>query len=338
MKKALSLILSILIAFGVPMFAGAADASKAVSSESRIYSDVEGNVFSTTAEVKLYLNIINNDTERHRYTLASTVTSVETGEVVWTGTQTSLWAAADGGNRKSTISPQNVTEFGTYTIDVIVSVYDAPAGTPTFPFSTTFTYVPKGTISTAYAGNIFPSREDMNVNFDFTNTSQNNHSFSLVYKITDEKGRIIKNETESLSLDAGVKHQKVFTAPVERFGIYTLSVTATDDGGRSYSYDKMFSYVNSAKNMPRKKSIGMVTRMVSLTSSTGPDVDGSMQIVDNLGVGTISDGVRWYEYEQTKGVYGLSDTKKARLEKEIAYANENGVELILCFHGDNPDI
>ncbi len=341
MKKALSLILTVIQFFTVATFVGAADttAQSPVGDTSRLYSDSEGNIFSTSEETVLYMNVINNDTESHRYILNSTVTSNESGATVWTDTRTTYGAAANGGNRKTAINPQNITEFGDYTLNVVVSVQGAEEGSPTYPFSTTFTYVPQGIISTEYAGNIFTSREDMEISFDLTNTSQNTHSFTAVYEITDERGRIIKNENENLSLSSGEKHQKVFTSPVERFGIYNLSATVTDNDGRTYTYDKSFSYVNAPKNMPRKESIGMVSRMVSLSaSSAGPDVDGSMQILNNLGVGTIKDGVRWYEYESTKGVYGLAATKKERLQKEIAYAQEHGVKLIVAFHGDNPDI
>lgn len=340
MKKALSLILTVIQFFTVATFVGAADstAQSPVADTSRLYSDSEENIFSTPEETHLYINIINNDTVSHRYNLACTVTSNESNQVVWTGTDTTYGAQPNGGNRKWSIRPQNITEFGEYTLDVVVSVREAEEGAPTYPFTTTFTYVPQGTISTEYAGNIFTSREDMKIDFNFTNTSQNSHSFNAVYEITDERGRIIKNENENLSLASGENHQKVFSSPVERFGIYNLAVTVTDDCGRTYTYDKAFSYVNAPKNMPRKESIGMVSRMVSLTSSSGPDVDASMQIIDNLGVGTIKDGVRWYEYEQSKGVYGLNDTKKERLAKEIAYAQDHGVELWVAFHGDNPDI
>ena len=219
-------------------------------------------------------------------------------------------------------------------LSVILSLIFVLSATPPFAGAAEIA-VPECSVSSAYAGNIFPGTSDVSLNLTVKNIDTASYKFAVHTFITDSIGNIVAEYNNSVTIAGGRSYSKTIKPAVTKFGIYTANIEVSVNGEVLKSFSQEFSCVNAPADNQKKERVGMTARMLSVGD---PDVDKSMQIINNLGAGIIKDGVRWYEYEREKGVYGLNATKKARLEKEINYALENGVKLFVCFHGDNPDL
>ena len=217
---------------------------------------------------------------------------------------------------------------------LIMSLIFVLSATPTYVGAAEIT-APECTLSSNYAGNIFPGTSNVALTLTVKNADTSSYKFKIDTTIEDSIGNIVATYSNSATIAGGRFYSKTIRPVITKFGIYTVNIKTSVDGTLLSEFSQEFSCVNPPADNMKKDRVGMTVRMISLGS---PDVDKSMQITNNLGVGVIKDGVRWYQYERERGVYGLTATNKERLDKEIAYAQENDVELFVCFHGDNPDL
>lgn len=186
-------------------------------------------------------------------------------------------------------------------------------------------------VGTNSVGNIFFDNETPSFKIELLNQSANTQSFSVAYSI-NKYDREMQSQTtdggeKDFTLASGENTLFRITPPQGEYGLYRLDIDVYNSG--NIKQEKInIPFSRCVKNTDTNKSMGT---NVHLSRPDNADPDKTMCLLKNAGIDSVRDGIDWYRYEKSPGVYKLTNEQ----EKLLDAAKKYGTDVLLIPLGRN---
>lgn len=190
----------------------------------------------------------------------------------------------------------------------------------------------KCTFEVEIPGNNFPKDMEISQKLNFEGRILNDKPYHILYEARRSDGSLAWSMEEDITLNEGEKLQKVIYPAVTAYDIYTLDVTVTHNEKKTV-FSKEFSKVHTPSPEFSSHRFGSSGGHMMKMNRTTPE--NALPLFDMSGMGIMREGISWGEFERKKGVYGLTDEMKERLDQIIAYTEEHDIYLSLNVSGSN---
>lgn len=186
-------------------------------------------------------------------------------------------------------------------------------------------------VGTNSVGNIFFDNETPSFKIELLNQSANTQSFSVAYSINKYDREMQSQTTDGgendFTLASGENTLFRITPPQGEYGLYRLDIDVHNSGNiKQETINIPFS--RCVKNTDTNKSMGT---NVHLSRPDNADPDKTMCLLKNAGIDSVRDGIDWYRYEKSPGVYKLTNEQ----EKLLDAAKKYGTDVLLIPLGRN---
>lgn len=272
------------------------------------YKTVDGEQ-TNTKEVCLYNS---GDTITKKFTLCdAAVNSADNGADLTILTHRFEKDANNANGYDNSCYPVNIYEINIYS-DETYSPIDVKVGTNS-------------------VGNIFFDNETPSFKIELLNQSANTQSFSVAYSI-NKYDREMQSQTtdggeKDFTLASGENTLFRITPPQGEYGLYRLDIDVYNSG--NIKQEKInIPFSRCVKNTDTNKSMGT---NVHLSRPDNADPDKTMCLLKNAGIDSVRDGIDWYRYEKSPGVYKLTNEQ----EKLLDAAKKYGTDVLLIPLGRN---
>ena len=272
------------------------------------YKTVDGEQ-ANTKEVCLYNS---GDTITKKFTLCdAAVNSADNGADLTILTHRFEKDANNANGYDNSCYPVNIYEINIYS-DETYSPIDVKVGTNS-------------------VGNIFFDNETPSFKIELLNQSANTQSFSVAYSI-NKYDREMQSQTtdggeKDFTLASGENTLFRITPPQGEYGLYRLDIDVYNSG--NIKQEKInIPFSRCVKNTDTNKSMGT---NVHLSRPDNADPDKTMCLLKNAGIDSVRDGIDWYRYEKSPGVYKLTNEQ----EKLLDAAKKYGTDVLLIPLGRN---
>ena len=186
-------------------------------------------------------------------------------------------------------------------------------------------------VGTNSVGNIFFDNETPTFKIELLNQSANPQSFSIAYSI-NKYDREMQSQTtdggeKEFTLASGENTLFRITPPQGEYGLYRLDIDVYNSG--NIKQEKInIPFSRCVKNTDTNKNMGT---NVHLSRPDNGDPDKTMCLLKNAGIDSVRDGIDWYRYEKSPGVYKLTNEQ----EKLLDAAKKYGTDVLLIPLGRN---
>ncbi len=272
------------------------------------YKTVDGEQ-ANTKEVCLYNS---GDTITKKFTLCdAAVNSADNGADLTILTHKFEKDANNANGYDNSCYPVNIHEINIYS-DETYSPIDVKVGTNS-------------------VGNIFFDNETPSFKIELLNQSANTQSFSVAYSINKYDREMQSQTTDGgendFTLASGENTLFRITPPQGEYGLYRLDIDVYNSG--NIKQEKInIPFSRCVKNTDTNKSMGT---NVHLSRPDNADPDKTMCLLKNAGIDSVRDGIDWYRYEKSPGVYKLTNEQ----EKLLDAAKKYGTDVLLIPLGRN---
>lgn len=202
------------------------------------------------------------------------------------------------------------------------------------------------TISSKWAGNLFSSFDEAELNITHKNRLSVDITYDVGYVAKDYKGDIAWTmEKKDLKISANASVVDVIKPQVSRYDIYTLYVTLTPhvEGSMPTVTDREFSVVHAASPGYRNENFGFHYHPGRTDRSSFPLVKHALEL---SGAGLVRGEGSWYDYEYAgKGIYGTGRNDGAghsyiweveRYQSDVLeQQKEMGIEMVQIYQLKN---
>lgn len=182
------------------------------------------------------------------------------------------------------------------------------------------------TASGGATGNIFSKNQ--NIAFDInggTRYGTRSGAAILTAEVYDSDGIKISEKTYPTEIIGGRVNTQIQIGDLP-CGLYSLKLSLNIGAESAASITIEFSAANLSDGKKNRRG------GVSAHFYNGVNVpEKTIESVGSAGIGLIRDDIRWSTFEKQKGVYEISET----LMKELEYAKENDIDVMLILGNDN---
>lgn len=183
------------------------------------------------------------------------------------------------------------------------------------------------TISSDKLGNIFGDTKKPVLRGILTNVTEKDATFTVSYTVTDSTQSVVYEKSHDVFIPAGGISYDPLALPSLNYGLYDVTVEATEASGLASSGIGAFSVVNEAGTLIHNASFGA---HVHLTRE-GRDISGQMELMGRAGFGYVRIDEAWANIEQEAGVYEIP----AKFDRIVTEAHKNGMEPMVILGNYN---
>ena len=217
--------------------------------------------------------------------------------------------------------------------DKTITAYVTAAGS-TDSFLHIFKYTVRSPIELSLtsdkAGNIFTSEENSDIKVHLKDLSGASRNMTISYSVSDYKGqRVYSDKQENVSLGAYAQLDLVKTIPVQRNGVYELTVNASS-ADQTVNETGMTSF-SRVLPLLADRGDGMFGVMTHFAHGKGIP-EKTLSIAALGGAQLIRDEMYWNQAERVKGVIQIDP----KWDEYVNTAIANGIEPLLILSFGNP--